>query len=120
MGKNNTKKSENLDPVPYTKAERESKISKVKIQLMQIDMYHVLTDEAKAGLKEFIDSGKDYCKEINLPQYSRILIINFVNDKNKDSENMFHLKFNKIRIEGVGDEHPINKLNKAQEEMFNV
>ena len=108
----------NREPVAYTRAERNAKVTKILIQLMQIQMDHVLTDDIRKGLDEFIATGESYIYEHYLPQYSRVMQIHFVNDKNKDKENSINIVFNKIRIEGEGDENPINKLNALQEGMF--
>ncbi len=104
--------------IPYTKEEREKKWNKIFMQLMHMEIDHVLTSDVKKNINDFVESGKEYHEEIELPEYSRIMIINFVNDKKKDKENCINLRFKKIRIENEGSDNPINELNELQEHMF--
>lgn len=115
-----TKEMKKCKPVPYTKKEREKKLTAIYFQLMQIDMFDVLTDEVRQYLKSFVNDGIDYNTVIELPEYSRVMVINFVNDKKMDSKNGIHLKFKKIRVEDKGTENPINILNKLQEDMIGL
>ena len=103
--------------VPYTKAERERKISRIMIQLSQTKWEHLVPESAKEGMFKFIETGESYIDSVELPSLSRTLCFNFVNDKNKDKENSLNFIFNKIRVDGEED-NPINELNKIQEDMM--
>lgn len=117
MGKK-SHKIRTTEPVPYSKKERENKVKMVYFQLVQIDMYHVLTDNHKQQIEKFIKDGTSYVDTIELPAYSRVMSINFVNDKRNDKKTGIGLKFNKIRVDD--DNSPINKLNAAQEHMVDM
>jgi hypothetical protein len=114
MGKN--KKIKVKEPIPYTEAERSRKITTILIQLSQLNLEHVLTEEMHHHIQTFIKTGKSYDEILDLPQYSRTLEIHLENDKRQQT--YINIKFNKIRIEGEGDKNPINKLNTIQEELF--
>ena len=113
MGK--SKKNIVSTPTPYTESERNIKWTSIKIQLAQLNLEHVLRDEDKIGINNFIKKGQDYVTTLDLPVYSRVMEINFYNDKKKKTG--INLKFNKIRVMGESDDNPINKLNKIQEEI---
>lgn len=112
------KKAEKCLPKPYTHEERVKKINNIMIQLMNIKMEHVLTPEVTKGMNEFRDNGMSFHTQVELPEYSRVMIVDFENDKNKDKDNAINFQFKKIRIEGEGAENPINKLNKMQEDLL--
>jgi len=99
--------------VLYNKKEREKKVFSIKMQLIQIDMYQILNDEIKQKIDEYIETGNEYIAEYDLPQYSRKMIINLVNDKNRES--YIKLVFKKYTIE---DNEKLNQLNKIQEQTF--
>ena len=107
-------------PLPYTEQERQRKITNIYLQLMQIQMDHVLTAEIKQGLHEFIKNGTEYHHVMELPAYSRVLKINFVNDKKKDAHNGMHLQFRKISIDNGDPKNPLNQLNKLQEGLVSL
>lgn len=109
------KKEKTYVPSPYTKEEREKKINKIKLQLMQIDMYHVLQQRHKDALNNFVNNGEEFSEEFDLPLYSRTLVFHLVNDKKK--ETYINLKFKKIRVPN-DDNNPINKLNSIQEQLM--
>lgn len=103
-------------PKPYTKEERERKINLIRIQLLEIDLYRVLGQEHLEKIQEFVTKGTDYYEVIDLPMYSREMIINLINDKRKQT--YINLKFKRIRVDEEGDDNKINELNKIQEELF--
>ena len=104
-------------PEAYTKSDRQRKVTNVMIQLIQVKMDHTLPESAKEKLHNFVNIGEDYIEDIDLPAYSRIMKIHFVNDKNRDSENSINLIFKRVRVDGDPD-NPINKLNELQEHML--
>lgn len=111
------KKNNKNNPLPYTQQERSDKMFKIKMQLIQLDMEQVLNDEHKKAISEFIKTGKEYNVSVYLPQYSRTMDINLINDKRKQMGISF--KFHKIRIpDEDSDKNPINKLNILQEEIL--
>ena len=115
MPKKEKKGQKEYVPTPYTKDERERKITLIKLQLVDLNMYSVLTPEVHQSISDFIQSGKECDMEVDLPMYSRILVVHLVNDKKKQT--YINLKFKKIRVEGE-DNNNINKLNEIQEKMF--
>ena len=102
-------------PQPYTQQERETKINRIKMQLANINMYHILLPEHFKAIDEFVKNGTEYTTLYNLPEYSRVLEIKLVN--NKKEQTYINLKFNKIMVEG-GENHPLNKLNKIQQSLL--
>ncbi len=112
------KLAEKLKSRPYTKEERNKKINNIILQLMKIGMDHALPDNVRTSLFEFRDNGTPFHAEVELPEYSRILIANFENDFSKDKDNALNFQFKKIRIDGEGDDNPINELNKLQESLM--
>lgn len=114
--KDKSKNKEKL-PIPYSQQERKDKMFKIKMQLIQLDMEHVLTDENKKAIDEFIKTGKEYNVSVDLPQFSRTMDIVLINDKRKQMG--INFKFYKIRIPDEDNEkNPINKLNILQEEIL--
>ncbi len=111
------KDSKEKEPKPYTKKERLMKVNAVKIQLINLNMFTYVPTEIKQRLDDFVEQGIDYCDEVDIPEFSRVLSMHFVNDRNMHTKNGIVIKFKKVRVEDVED-HPINILNKAQEEMF--
>ena len=105
-------------PRPFTEEQRNKKVMSIYMQLMNINILHVLTNEIKSKIDNFIKTGEPYSAILDLPEYSRVLEINFINDMNKQHENYIRLKFKRIRVEG-DENNPINKLNKIQEGLFN-
>jgi len=101
---------------PYTKQERERKIFAIRFQLIELNMNHILTDDIKKNIDRFITEGTEYYKEVFLPEYSRLLKINLVNDKNQ--ETYIKLEFQKVRITEEGDNNLINKINREHEQEF--
>jgi hypothetical protein len=129
MGYKNKKKEERLlmkyqkeldvlIPKPYSKKERTDKINNIFMDLLKLGVDGELTDNFKKQIFEFRDNGTAFHAEMEMHGYSRILIANFVNDKNKDKDNRIDIKFKKIRINDESDDHPINKLNIIQESLF--
>ena len=122
MGKKNRIKNakdtmdEQIKCIPYTEQERSKKITGIMLQLSSIDMSHVLTREIHDAIQKFIKTGESYNAKIDLPAYGRIMEINFVN--NKKEETYIKFLFKRIRVDGEGNENPINKLNKIQEEIL--
>lgn len=117
MGKKNKDKSKvSKEPCPYTESERNKKILCLTLQMTGIHMDHVLTPEIKQNMNNFIKTGEPYNVIVKLPEYSREMEINLVNDRNQSSHIKF--KFIKIRIPDEGDNNPINQLNKIQEEII--
>lgn len=115
--KKNKKKQKNMiGPKPYTESERNAKMTAITFQMLQMNISHLVTDDLKKHMTEFIKHGTAYQEKIDLPEYSRIMNVNFINDKGQ--ETFIKLAFKKIRVEGEGDENPINKLNKLQEELM--
>jgi len=102
--------------VPYTEDERNKKIAKIMLQLITLNVDHVITDEIRENINIFIKTGKEYHTSLELPTYSRTLEVNLVNDKNKGTD--MKLLFKKIRVKNEDDAHPINKLNILQETLF--
>ena len=116
-------KAQNKQPTPYTEDERSTKVTRILIQLMQLEFDQYLTTEVRAGLDSFIKTGEDYIYDHNIPQISRIMRIHFVNDKNREKENSINMIFNRIRIQDDTDpqlRHKVNELNEAQENMFKI
>ena len=114
MGKKKNKKEKTIQL--YTESERNNKITKILMQMATLNLDHVITTEIRSHIMEYIKKGKEYCEIIDLPQYSREMVINLFNDKNKQT--FINLKFKKIRIDNENDKNPINKLNTLQEDMF--
>lgn len=111
------KKIKEKKPLLMSQKERSDMMFKIKIQLVQMDMDNVLDEQDKQGIYEFIQSGKEYIRTVELPSYSRTMNINLINDKRKKPGIGF--KFNKIRVVDENDEeNPINKLNVMQEEIL--
>lgn len=116
MGKKKrTKKIIKTEPEYYTEDERRNKISKIMLQLVTLNMEHVLSEEVTQAIHKFIKTGDDYTTNIDLPTYSRILEISLSNNKQKKT--YINLVFKKIRVDD--ENNPINELNKLQETMFN-
>jgi hypothetical protein len=115
---NNKKKGEPKPPIPYTESERNKKITNIILQLSSMDMTQVLTPEIRTGIQKYIKEGAEYEAELDLPEFARTLQIKLVNDKRRERDTYVKFLFKKIRIEGEGDDNPINKLNMLQEEMF--
>jgi hypothetical protein len=106
-----------MKEVPYTKEERERKISRIMIQLSQTKWEHLVPERAKEGMFKFIETGESYIDSVELPSLSRTLTFHFVNDKTKEKENSLNFIFNKVRVDDEED-NPINELNKIQEHMM--
>jgi len=102
-------------PQFYTQQERDKKMNAIKIQLVQINKYHLLLPEHLKAIDEFVKNGTDYSTICDLPEYSRVLEIKLIN--NKREQTYINLKFNKITVDGE-DDNPINKLNKIQQELL--
>jgi hypothetical protein len=103
-------------PIPYKKSERLSKIANIFKQLLEYKMDHVLTNEIVDGINEFKTNGTEYHTELELPEYGRTLVVDFVNDKRLDQDNAITFRFQKIRVEG---DDKINELNSLQESLLN-
>ena len=86
------------------------------LQLININFYHIISDEVKCKINNFIKNGETYIDEIEFPEYSRIMHINLINNKNEKT--FIKLSFKKIRLPEENDDHPINELNKMQEDLF--
>lgn len=116
--RNKKKKMEPKPPIPYTESERSKKITMIMFKLSTMDMAQELTPEIRSNFQKFIKEGTEYETELDLPQFGKTLQIKLVNDKRRDKENYVKFIFKRIRVEGEGEENPINKLNKLQEEIF--
>lgn len=110
------KKDKVYTPLRYNETERNKKVMLIRMELVEYRMDHVLTPEIMVKINNFIKTGEDYIDTIHLPEYSRKMEIQFINDKKQQS--FIRFKFIKIRVEGEDDENPINKLNKLQEEII--
>jgi uncharacterized protein (DUF736 family) len=69
--------------VPYNERERNMKILNFTLEISEMKMEFVLTPEVRKGFDEFVTLGKDYIACIDLPKFSRQLIINLINDKHQ-------------------------------------
>lgn len=114
MGKKNRQKKVKL-PMLYTEAERNRKVMAIRLEIDRVRMTPSITPEINKGLQDFVKFGTDYCITVPLPQFSREMVVHFVN--NKRVESYVNFKFIKVRIPEEGDENPINKLNKIQENL---
>ena len=92
MGKPKVKKV-----IPYTERERNMKVMNFVLQISDLKMERVITPEIKDGFNDFIKLGKDYIDCIDLPKHSRKMIINLVNDKNKQT--FINFKFHDFTID---------------------
>lgn len=101
--------------VPYTRQERNKKMTAIMFQLISIKLDGYLSDAAKAGIKQFIETGEEYKEVIDMPEFSREMHINLVNDKHKQT--YIQLAFKKLIIDD-NEKNPISKLNKLQENLF--
>ena len=104
--------------IPMTESERNKKITNIMFKLAQKNMDHIVTDELKSHMNSYIKEGKEYIEKIELPEYSIVIEVNLYNDKNK--ETCLNLSFRRIRLPDQGEDHPINKLNSLQENVFQV
>jgi hypothetical protein len=68
-----------------SKEERHKIITKEMIGLSMYDMTHVLKQKHKDRIQEYIDTGKEYEKEIWLPVNSETLIIKLYNTTKNES-----------------------------------
>ena len=118
MGKDKKKKikKEDRPPQPYTESERNKKLMLIRMQLMDIDMHHLITPEVNDAINDFIKTGREFHKTVDIPEYSRELEVNLINDKRKQT--YITLKFKKIVVDGGNMKNPINKLNRIQEELL--
>jgi len=112
------KKAERNKPRPYTYEERNKKITSILMQLMNMGMDHVLTPEFRQGLFDWRDNGTAFHAELDLPEYSRKLVASFDNDFSKDKDNALNFVFQRVRIQGEGDENKVNEINKIQEKLI--
>jgi hypothetical protein len=69
--------------VPYNERERNSKILNLVLQINEMKMGHVLTNDIRKRMDEFVKNGTTYIDTIDLPSYGRELVINLVNDKHQ-------------------------------------
>ena len=80
----------------FTKNERHTKVSNIYMQVMMEDMWHVIKQELRDQIQQYVDTGKTVEYELPLPRYSRTLQVRLYNDKSKESFVCF--KYNK-RVE---------------------
>ena len=102
-------------PQPYSEKEREVKMTNIQMQMIQLNIYHFLTDEHKNAIKEFVKNGTEYKTEYLVPVYNRILDIHLINDKKKQT--YINVKFNKLEINEKNNK--LVELNKLQEGLLN-
>lgn len=69
----------------YTENERNKMITAFMFKLMEANMSHILTNDIRTNIFEFIKKGVPYSTELNLPEYGNILEIQLNNDKNKEN-----------------------------------
>jgi len=117
--KDNTDGEQPSEPIPYTQEERSRKWTNITFELGNMRIFDdIMTPYVRIGMRLFVDVGRDFVYKLELPQYSRTAHFNFVNDKRKEKENGLKIVFNKIRVDGEGDENKVNELNKLQENLF--
>lgn len=85
----NDSKSSNL----FTEAERNAKVSKIYMQVMMENMWHVIRQDLRDQIQEYIKTGKTVKYDLPLPRYTRTLQVRLYNDKNIESFICF--KYNK-------------------------
>jgi hypothetical protein len=80
-----------------------------------MDIYHFLTEEHRKSIDEFVKNGTEYKTEYEVPGYSRIVDINLVDDKKKQT--YINIKFKKLEINEKNNK--LVELNKLQESLLN-
>lgn len=107
-GKRARKAKSNVKPSNlFTKDERNSKVSKIYMQVMMEDMWHVIKPELRDLVQKYIDYGESVEYDLPLPRYTRTLQVRLYNEKDKDSFICF--KYNRVTVEdGEKDSNPLN------------
>jgi len=104
-------------PIPYTRQQRNAKITKILMQLMSMKLSHLISTDIRKKIDHWINTGETYQEEIFLPVYSRTMDINLINDKRVNTYIKF--KFHKINVEDEKSQH-LNELNRLQEDLFKI
>jgi hypothetical protein len=69
--------------VPYNERERNEKVVNFILEISSLKMDHILTQEIRKKFDDFTKYGTEYVDCIDLPQYSRQMIISLKNDKHQ-------------------------------------
>jgi len=102
-------------PMPYTERERHNKIMIIMNDIAKINLSNHVPQEAMSAIVKWANTGEEYHAEFDLTSISRIMKIDFVNDKRKDSG--IRITFKKVNIEGENPDHPIHEYNRILEEV---
>jgi hypothetical protein len=99
----------------YTKQERQQKITNMRIELSMLDMDHVITDQIKQSMNNFVETGNTTEIEHPLEQYGRTLIIKLYNDKSLNS--FMNLRFDYSPVSSGNPDDPVVKFNNRLQEL---
>ena len=71
--------------VPYNERERNAKVLNLVLQVSELGMSTTLTPEIRKKMDAFVNKGENYTDCIDLPKFSRQMIIQLINDKHQQT-----------------------------------
>jgi uncharacterized protein Smg (DUF494 family) len=97
----------------YTRNERNNIVTEFYMNLANLDMMSIVTQEMRTILNDYVDNGTEYERNFQLADYQRSLVMRLYNNKNKKS--FVNLAQNDV-VE-ASEDSTVGKLRKKIEDL---